>query len=157
MTEALLVLEDGTVLTGTAFGAEAFGEMVFNTGMAGYQESLTDPSYFRQIVAMTAPHIGNTGVNQQDSESRRAWVSAYVVREPSPAASSWRATGELGDYLKSHGIPGIAVTGTRLITRRVREAGAMRAAVSTIETSPAKLLERVRSSAAMAGPTWPVR
>jgi carbamoyl-phosphate synthase small subunit len=153
MSDALLVLEDGTMLTGTAFGAEgeAFGEMVFNTGMTGYQESLTDPSYFRQIVTMTAPHIGNTGVNEQDPESRRAWVSGYVVREPSPVASSWRATGELGDYLKSQGIPGIAVAGTRMITRRVRAAGAMRAAVSTMETSPASLLERVRASAEMAG------
>ena len=153
MTDALLVLEDGTTLTGTGFGAEGevFGEMVFNTAMTGYQESLTDPSYFRQIVTMTAPHIGNTGVNQQDPESRRAWVSGYVVRAPSPVASSWRATGELGDYLKSQGIPGIAVTGTRMITRRIREAGAMRAAVSTIGTSPAMLLERVRASAGMAG------
>lgn len=153
MNDGLVVLEDGTMLTGTAFGAEgeAFGEMVFSTGMVGYQESLTDPSYFRQIVTMTAPHIGNTGVNQQDSESRRAWVSGYVVRAPSLAASSWRATGELGDYLKSQGIPSVAVTGTRMITRRIREAGAMRAAVSTIETSPAKLLERVRSSATMVG------
>jgi carbamoyl-phosphate synthase small subunit len=153
MTGALLALEDGTILHGTAFGAEseAFGEIVFNTAMAGYQETLTDPSYFRQIVTMTAPHIGNTGVNEQDSESRRAWVSGYVVRELSLAASSWRATGELGDYLKAQGVPGIAVAGTRLITRRVRGGGAMRAAVSTIGTGPAELLDRVRASAGMAG------
>jgi len=90
---AVLVLEDGTTFRGTGFGArgEAFGEMVFNTGMTGYQETLTDPSYCRQIVAMTAPHIGNTGVNDTDPESRRIWVSGYVVREPSRITSSWRA------------------------------------------------------------------
>ena len=97
---ALLVLEDGTTLRGTAFGAdgETFGEMVFNTAMTGYQETLTDPSYCRQIVAMTAPHIGNTGVNEEDPESRQAWVSGYVVREPARLASSWRATRDLDAY-----------------------------------------------------------
>ena len=150
---ALLVLEDGTTLTGTGFGAEGetFGEMVFNTGMTGYQETLTDPSYCRQIVAMTAPHIGNTGVNDEDPESRRVWVSGYVVREPSPVASNWRATGSLDDYLKAQGITGIAVRGTRLLTRRVREVGAMRAAISTVERDPARLLERVRDSPQMTG------
>jgi carbamoyl-phosphate synthase small subunit len=153
MTEALLVLEDGTTLTGAGFGAEGetFGEMVFNTGMTGYQETLTDPSYYRQIVAMTAPHIGNTGVNDEDPESRRVWVSGYVIRDPSPVASNWRATGDLDAYLKAEGITGIAVRGTRLLTRRVREAGAMRAAISTVERDPARLLERVRNSPGMAG------
>ena len=151
--DAILVLEDGTTLTGTGFGAEGetFGEMVFNTGMTGYQETLTDPSYCRQIVAMTAPHIGNTGVNTEDPESRRVWVSGYVVREPASLPSSWRATGDLDGYLKAEGIPGIAVRGTRLLTRRVREAGAMRAAISTVERDPAKLLERVLKSPEMAG------
>jgi carbamoyl-phosphate synthase small subunit len=95
--QALLVLEDGTTLSGAGFGAdgEAFGEMVFNTGMTGYQETLTDPSYCRQIVAMTAPHIGNTGVNDEDPESGQVWVSGYVVREPARLASSWRATRDL--------------------------------------------------------------
>jgi carbamoyl-phosphate synthase small subunit len=150
---ALLVLEDGTTLHGTAFGAEGetFGEMVFNTGMTGYQETLTDPSYCRQIVAMTAPHIGNTGVNEEDPESRRAWVSGYVVREPARLASSWRATRDLDTYLRDEGIPGIAVRGTRLLTRRVRERGAMRAAISTVETSREKLLERVLASPEMTG------
>jgi carbamoyl-phosphate synthase small subunit len=153
MSDALLVLEDGTTLTGAGFGAdgETFGEMVFNTGMTGYQETLTDPSYCRQIVAMTAPHIGNTGVNDEDPESRRVWVSGYVVREPSPVASNWRATGDLDGYLKAEGITGIAVRGTRLLTRRVREAGAMRAAISTVERDPARLLERVRDSPQMTG------
>jgi carbamoyl-phosphate synthase small subunit len=150
---ALLVLEDGTTLHGTGFGAhgETFGEMVFNTGMTGYQETLTDPSYCRQIVAMTAPHIGNTGVNDEDRESRRVWVSGYVVREPARLASSWRATRDLDAYLRDEGVPGIAVRGTRLLTRRVREQGAMRAAISTVETSPEKLLERVLASPQMTG------
>ena len=150
---ALLVLEDGTTLHGTAFGAhgETFGEMVFNTGMTGYQETLTDPSYCRQIVAMTAPHIGNTGVNDEDPESRQVWVSGYVVREPARLASSWRATRDLDAYLRAEGVPGIAVRGTRLLTRRIREQGAMRAAISTVETSPEKLLERVLASPQMTG------
>jgi carbamoyl-phosphate synthase small subunit len=150
---ALLVLEDGTTLRGTAFGAdgETFGEMVFNTAMTGYQETLTDPSYCRQIVAMTAPHIGNTGVNEEDPESRQAWVSGYVVREPARLASSWRATRDLDAYLRAEGVTGIAVRGTRLLTRRVRERGAMRAAISTVETSPDKLLDRVRASPEMTG------
>jgi carbamoyl-phosphate synthase small subunit len=150
---ALLVLEDGTTLHGTAFGAEGetFGEMVFNTGMTGYQETLTDPSYCRQIVAMTAPHIGNTGVNEEDPESRQVWVSGYVVREPARLASSWRATRDLDAYLRAEGITGIAVRGTRRLTRRVREHGAMRAAISSTETSPERLLERVLASPGMTG------
>jgi carbamoyl-phosphate synthase small subunit len=150
---ALLVLEDGTTLRGTAFGAEGetFGEMVFNTGMTGYQETLTDPSYCRQIVAMTAPHIGNTGVNDEDPESRRVWVSGYVVREPARIASSWRARRDLGSYLRDEGVTGIAVRGTRLLTRRVREQGAMRAAISTVESDPGRLLERVLASPEMTG------
>jgi carbamoyl-phosphate synthase small subunit len=153
LKDAILVLEDGTTLTGAGFGAagERFGEMVFNTAMTGYQETLTDPSYCRQIVAMTAPHIGNTGVNTEDPESRRVWVSGYVVREPAGLASNWRATGDLDGYLKAEGIPGIAVRGTRLLTRRVREAGAMRAAISTVERDPARLLARVLESPQMAG------
>jgi carbamoyl-phosphate synthase small subunit len=150
---ALLVLEDGTTMHGTGFGAdgEAFGEMVFNTGMTGYQETLTDPSYCRQIVAMTAPHIGNTGVNEEDPESGQVWVSGYVVREPARIASSWRASRELEDYLRAENVPGIAVRGTRLLTRRVREQGAMRAAISTVESDPGALLERVLASPEMTG------
>ncbi len=150
---ALLVLEDGTTLRGTGFGAEgeAFGEMVFNTGMTGYQETLTDPSYCRQIVAMTAPHIGNTGVNDEDPESGQVWVSGYVVREPARVPSSWRAQGDLDAYLRAEGVPGLAIRGTRALTRRVREQGAMRAAISTAETDPARLLDRVLASAPMTG------
>jgi carbamoyl-phosphate synthase small subunit len=150
---AILVLEDGTTLRGTGFGAdgETFGEMVFNTGMTGYQETLTDPSYCGQIVAMTAPHIGNTGVNDEDPESSRVWVSGYVVRELARIESNWRSTGTLDAYLAANGITGIAIRDTRVLTMRIREEGAMRAAVSTIETDPARLLERVRQSPQMAG------
>src|SRR6201995_1539835 len=110
---AILVLEDGTTFRGTNFGAdgEAFGEMVFNTGMTGYQETLTAPSYARQIGPMPAPHIGNTGVNDTDPESRRIWVSGYVVREPSRIASNWRSTRDLDTELRRQGVTGIAVRG----------------------------------------------
>ena len=150
---AILVLEDGTTFHGTGFGAttETFGEMVFNTGMTGYQETLTDPSYARQIVAMTAPHIGNTGVNDEDPESRRIWVSGYVVREPARIASSWRARRSLEEELAAQGIPGIAITGTRALTRHLRERGAMRAAISTAEPDPQDLLGRVLASPSMVG------
>ena len=150
---ALLVLEDGTTLRGTGFGAEGetFGEMVFNTGMTGYQETLTDPSYARQIVAMTAPHIGNTGVNDADPESRRIWVGGYVVREPARIASNWRAVRDLDSELRRQGITGIAVRGTRALTRHLRDQGAMRAAISTAETDPDQLRERVLASPGMAG------
>src|ERR1700749_506431 len=150
---ALLVLEDGTTLRGTGFGAEGetFGEMVFNTGMTGYQETLTDPSYARQIVAMTAPHIGNTGVNDSDPESRRIWVGGYVVRDPSRIASNWRAARSLDTELKRQGITGMAVRGTRALTRRLRDRGAMRAAISTTEADPDQLLQRVLASPGMAG------
>jgi carbamoyl-phosphate synthase small subunit len=149
---AVLVLEDGTTFHGTGFGArgEAFGEMVFSTAMTGYQETLTDPSYCRQIVAMTVPHVGNTGVNDTDPESRRIWVSGYVVRELSRTTSSWRARRSLGSELAAQGVPGIAVTGTRALTRRLREHGVMRAAISPAG-DPAELLGRVLASPRMAG------
>jgi carbamoyl-phosphate synthase small subunit len=151
--DAILVLEDGTTLRGKGFGAygETFGEMVFNTGMTGYQETLTDPSYCGQIVAMTAPHIGNTGVNDEDPESHRIWVSGYVVREPARLASSWRARRSLDAELRAQGIPGIAVPGTRALTMRIRAHGAMRAAVSTVEDDPERLLGRVLASPGMTG------
>jgi len=150
---AVLVLEDGTTFHGTGFGArgEAFGEMVFNTGMTGYQEALTDPSYCRQIVAMTAPHIGNTGVNDTDPESGRIWAAGYVVREPSRLTSSWRAQRSLDDELAAQGVPGIAITGTRALTRRLRDHGVMRAAISAGAADPAALLQRVLASPLMAG------
>jgi carbamoyl-phosphate synthase small subunit len=150
---AILVLEDGTTFRGTAFGAdgETFGEMVFNTGMTGYQETLTDPSYARQIVAMTAPHIGNTGVNDEDPESRRIWVSGYVVREPARLASNWRSQRSLEEELRAQGVTGIAITGTRALTRHLRERGAMRAGIATGSADPGTLRERVLASPQMAG------
>jgi carbamoyl-phosphate synthase small subunit len=128
---ALLVLEDGQIHEGIAWGArgQALGEIVFNTGMTGYQETLTDPSYHRQIVVMTAPHIGNTGVNTEDPESRRIWVAGYVVRDPARRASSWRATGDLPDQLAASGIVAIAEVDTRAITRHLRSGGVMRAGI----------------------------
>lgn len=151
--DAMLVLEDGTTLRGKGFGAygESFGEMVFNTGMTGYQETLTDPSYCGQIVAMTAPHIGNTGVNDTDPESSRIWVSGYVIREPARLASSWRAQRTLEAELKAQGITGVAVRGTRALTMRLREHGAMRAAVSTVTDEPERLLEGILASPGMTG------
>jgi carbamoyl-phosphate synthase small subunit len=157
MTPALLVLEDGRVFRGTAYGAvgETFGEMVFNTGMTGYQETLTDPSYARQIVAMTAPHIGNTGMNGEDPESRRIQVAGYVVREPARVASNWRATGSLGSALREQGVVGIAIPGTRALTRHLRDRGAMRAAIfsgaDALAHGEGALVERVRQSPSMEG------
>jgi carbamoyl-phosphate synthase small subunit len=150
---AILVLEDGTTFRGTAFGAdgETFGEMVFNTGMTGYQETLTDPSYARQIVAMTAPHIGNTGINDEDPESRRIWVSGYVVREPARLASNWRSQRSLAEELRAQGITAIAITGTRALTRHLRERGAMRAGIATGSADPDALRERVLGSPQMIG------
>jgi carbamoyl-phosphate synthase small subunit len=150
---ALLMLEDGTTFSGTTLGADAesFGEAVFCTGMTGYQETLTDPSYHRQIVAMTAPHVGNTGINDEDSESRRIWVSGFVIREPAMLASSWRARRTLADELTAHGITAIAITGTRALTLHLRERGAMRAAISPHTGDPVALLERVLASPPMTG------
>src|SRR4051794_2068682 len=152
-SSALLVLEDGRAFHGEAYGArgETFGEAVFSTGMSGYQETLTDPSYHRQVVVMTAPHVGNTGVNDEDLESRRIWVSGYVVRDPARIPSNWRATRTLDDELRDQGVVGIAGIDTRALTRHLRERGAMRVGISTTETEPEALLRRVRESAGMAG------
>src|SRR4051794_9421351 len=153
MTEAILVLEDGRTFRGESYGAEGetFGEAVFNTGMTGYQETLTDPSYHRQVVVMTAPHIGNTGVNDEDPESSRIWVAGYVVRDPARRAASWRSQRGLDDELRAHGVVGISGIDTRALTRHLRERGAMRVGISSTETDPAVLLERVRESGQMAG------
>ena len=150
---AILVLEDGRIFRGEAYGApgEAFGEAVFCTGMTGYQETLTDPSYHRQVVVMTAPHIGNTGVNDEDAESGRIWVAGYVVRDPARMASSWRAQRGLGDELRAQGVVGIAGVDTRALTRHLRERGAMRVGISSVETDPTALLARVTASAGMTG------
>ena len=150
---ALLALEDGTVFHGSAFGAdgESFGEAVFNTGMAGYQEVLTDPSYAGQIVTMTAPQQGNYGVNDEDPESWRMQVSGFVVREASRRASSWRAQATLGDALRDAGVVGIEGIDTRALTIRLRTLGAMRAGVSTVDLDPSSLVDRVRTADGMEG------
>jgi carbamoyl-phosphate synthase small subunit len=150
---ALLVLEDGRTFRGESFGAEGetFGEAVFSTGMSGYQETLTDPSYHRQVVVMTAPHVGNTGMNDEDVESSRIWVAGYVVRDPARVPSSWRSVRSLTDDLREQGVVGISGVDTRALTRHLRERGAMRVGISTTETDPQRLLERVLASAEMTG------
>ncbi|CAN5703123.1 glutamine-hydrolyzing carbamoyl-phosphate synthase small subunit [soil metagenome] len=146
--KAILVLEDGRTFHGASFGAEGetFGEMVFNTSMSGYQEILTDPSYAGQIVCMTYPLIGNYGVNEEDVESRRPWAEGFVVKEASRIASNWRSTETLDVYLQRNNIVGIERIDTRALVRHIRDKGAMRAAISTIDLDPAKLLERVLTS-----------
>jgi carbamoyl-phosphate synthase small subunit len=150
---ALLVLEDGRTFHGESFGAdgETFGEAVFSTGMSGYQETLTDPSYHRQVVVMTAPHVGNTGMNDEDPESTRIWVSGYVVRDPARIPSNWRSTRTLDDALREQGVVGIAGVDTRALTRHLRERGAMRVGISTTEADPEALRRRVLESAEMTG------
>jgi carbamoyl-phosphate synthase small subunit len=150
---ALLALEDGSTFRGSAFGAEGerFGEAVFNTGMAGYQEVLTDPSYAGQIVAMTVPHVGNYGMNDEDPESGRIQVSGFAVREASRRASSWRAARTLGDELTEAGVVAVEGLDTRRLTLLVRERGAMRAAVSTTDLAAASLVARVREHPGMEG------
>jgi carbamoyl-phosphate synthase small subunit len=153
MTEALLVLEDGSVFRGRAFGAggEAFGEAVFNTAMCGYQEVLTDPSYTGQIVTMTSPHQGNYGVTPEDVESAGVRVAGLVVREASRRVWSWRATASLGEYLAASGVVGIEGIDTRALTLRIREAGAMRAGLSTVDLDPGSMLGRVGRQPGMEG------
>jgi carbamoyl-phosphate synthase small subunit len=153
MTAAILVLEDGRTFSGTAYGAvgETFGEAVFTTGMTGYQETLTDPSYHKQVVVQTAPQIGNTGVNDEDDESGRIWVAGYVVRDPARRPSNWRATGSLDDRLAAEGVVGISGIDTRALTRHLRSRGAMRVGVSSVDLDPESLLARVRDSPGMLG------
>ncbi|MFB9953860.1 glutamine-hydrolyzing carbamoyl-phosphate synthase small subunit [Cellulomonas denverensis] len=162
MTDALLVLEDGRTFAGEAYGAtgETLGEIVFNTGMTGYQETLTDPSYHKQIVVMTAPHIGNTGVNDEDPESGRIWVAGYVVRDPARRASNWRSERSLDEELAAQGVVGISGIDTRALTRHLRERGVMRAAIVSGDAlldgsgrphTTEDLVARVQSSPQMSG------
>jgi carbamoyl-phosphate synthase small subunit len=153
VTDALLVLEDGTSFRGRGFGAagESFGEVVFNTGMSGYQEVLTDPSYAKQIVVMTYPHVGNYGVNAEDPESAGVQVAGFVVREAARRPSSWRATSSVGEYLERSGVVGIEDIDTRALTLHIREAGAMRAAISTTDLDERSLVARVREQPEMLG------
>ncbi|MGA5699501.1 glutamine-hydrolyzing carbamoyl-phosphate synthase small subunit [Peterkaempfera bronchialis] len=152
---AVLVLEDGRTFRGQAYGAvgETFGEAVFNTGMTGYQETLTDPSYHRQVVVMTAPQIGNTGVNDEDPESARIWVAGYVVRDPARVPSNWRSVRSLDQELVDQGVVGISGIDTRALTRHLRERGAMRVGIfsGAALADEAVLLERVRQAPEMTG------
>jgi carbamoyl-phosphate synthase small subunit len=152
---AVLVLEDGRTFRGRAYGAvgETFGEAVFNTGMTGYQETLTDPSYHRQVVVMTAPHVGNTGVNDEDDESKRIWVAGYVVRDPARVPSNWRSQRSLDDELVSQGVVGISGIDTRALTRHLRERGAMRVGIFSGDAlaDQATLLARVQEAPRMKG------
>ncbi|MFZ1670871.1 MAG: carbamoyl-phosphate synthase domain-containing protein, partial [Candidatus Nanopelagicales bacterium] len=153
---ALLVLEDGRVFRGSSFGAQgtAFGEAVFSTGMTGYQETLTDPSYQRQVVVMTAPHVGNTGMNDIDEESARIWVAGFVVRDPARIASNWRSQRTLEDDLNEFGVVGVADIDTRALTRHLRDRGAMRVGLfsgTAAQTDEAQLLAQVQASPSMVG------
>ena len=153
---AVLVLEDGRAFVGSTYGAigQTVGEAVFSTGMSGYQETLTDPSYHRQVVVMTAPHIGNTGVNDEDNESSRIWVAGYVVRDPAIRPSSWRSRRSLEDELIEAGVVGISGIDTRALTRHLRERGAMRVGIFSgdlARESRDSLLERVLSAPQMSG------
>ncbi|BBZ14132.1 glutamine-hydrolyzing carbamoyl-phosphate synthase small subunit [Mycobacterium branderi] len=157
MDKAVLVLEDGRVFSGKPFGAigETLGEAVFSTGMSGYQETLTDPSYHRQIVIATAPQIGNTGWNTEDGESRgdKIWVAGYAVRDPSPRPSNWRATTTLEDELVRQNVVGVAGIDTRAVVRHIRNFGSMKAGIfsGAALAEPEQLLERVRAQQPMLG------
>jgi carbamoyl-phosphate synthase small subunit len=153
---ALLVLEDGRIFRGLSYGAlgETLGEAVFSTGMTGYQETLTDPSYHRQVIVMTAPHVGNTGVNDEDGESRRIWAAGYVVRDPALRSSSWRATRDLEDELRDQGVVGICEIDTRALTRHLREGGSMRVGIFSGDAAgrpEGELLDVVLRAPLMAG------
>lgn len=151
----VLALEDGRIFTGTGFGVQGVqtGEVVFNTSMTGYQEILTDPSYYGQIVTMTVAHVGNTGVNLEDVESDRAWVSGFVVRSLSPVVSSWRERGTLDEYLKAQGVIGLADVATRALVRHIREKGVMRAVIAhgPAAADPQALVEVAQRAPDMAG------
>ncbi|HMR49648.1 MAG TPA: glutamine-hydrolyzing carbamoyl-phosphate synthase small subunit [Arachnia sp.] len=153
MSSAILVVEDGRVFRGRSFGAEGetFGELVFSTGMSGYQETLTDPSYRGQVVLMTAPHVGNTGWNDEDGESSRIWVAGYIVRDPAVRPSNWRSSRSLEDELKAQSIVGIADIDTRALTRHIRDVGSMRVGISTLTDDPQELLQKVLQQPGMAG------
>ena len=154
MSKAFFVLDDGRIFEGTSWAAtgKTFGEAVFQTGMTGYQETLTDPSYHKQVVVMTAPHIGNTGVNAYDNESRKYWVAGFVVRNPSTLTSNWRSENDLEAALISQGIVGIQGVDTRAITRHLRDRGAMRVGIfSGLELSREEMVIEVRKQQAMSG------
>jgi carbamoyl-phosphate synthase small subunit len=154
MSKAFLVLDDGAIYEGESWAClgETFGEAVFTTGMTGYQETLTDPSYHKQVVIMTAPHIGNTGMNHEDEESKKIWVSGFVVRNPSPRVSNWRSETSLEDSLIDAGVVGIQGVDTRAITRHLRSRGAMRVGIFSGESlSREEMVIRVRQAPLMTG------
>ena len=154
MSKAYLVLDDGAIFEGESWAAvgETFGEAVFSTGMTGYQETLTDPSYHKQVVIMTAPHIGNTGMNSIDMESTKIWVSGFVVRNPSPRVSNWRSEGSLEESLIKAGVVGISGVDTRAITRHLRDRGSMRVGIFSGTTlSRDEMVIKVRATSQMAG------
>ena len=154
MTGAFLVLDDGRIFEGTAWGAtgKSFGEAVFQTGMTGYQETLTDPSYHKQVVVMTAPHIGNTGVNSSDNESKKIWVAGFVVRNPSTLSSNWRSERDLESELIAQEIVGIQGVDTRAITRHLRERGSMRVGIfSNLDLTREEMVVEVRKIEMMSG------
>jgi carbamoyl-phosphate synthase small subunit len=154
VSTAYLVLDDGRIFEGESWACtgETFGEAVFSTGMTGYQETLTDPSYYKQVVVMTAPHIGNTGMNTEDEESRRIWVSGFVVRNPSPVVSNWRAERSLEDDLIANNVVGIRGVDTRALTLHLRDRGAMRVGIfSDTALSREEMVVKVRSSEQMSG------
>jgi len=154
MAKAFLILDDGRIFEGKSWAAtgRTFGEAVFQTGMTGYQETLTDPSYHRQVVVMTAPHIGNTGMNTLDNESRRIWVAGFVVRNPSTITSNWRSEKDLETELIEQSIVGIQGIDTRALTRHLRDRGAMRVGIfSDVELTPEEMVIEVRKTQAMSG------
>ncbi len=154
MAKAFLVLDDGRIFEGKSWAAtgRTFGEAVFQTGMTGYQETLTDPSYHRQVVVMTAPHIGNTGVNTPDNESKKIWVAGFVVRNPSTITSNWRSERDLEAELIDQGIVGIQGIDTRALTRHLRDRGAMRVGIfSDVDISREEMVIEVRKTDAMSG------
>ena len=154
MSKAFLVLDDGRIFEGKSWGAtgRTFGEAVFQTGMTGYQETLTDPSYHRQVIVMTSPHIGNTGMNAFDNESSKIWVAGFVVRNPSPVTSNWRSEIDLVDVLIEQNIVGISGIDTRALTRHLRDRGAMRVGIfSDLELSREEMVIEVRKSGQMVG------
>ena len=153
LNPAILLFEDGRIFQGNAFGhtGETTGEVCFNTGMSGYQEILTDPSYCKQIVTMTAPHIGNYGVNPEDIESERVQVAGFVIKEETAVPSNWRSTQSIGEYLDAHKIVGIQNVDTRAITRHLRDQGAMNGIISSVDLNIDSLKEKLVKVPSMAG------
>jgi carbamoyl-phosphate synthase small subunit len=154
MSKAFLVLDDGRIFEGLSWGAtgKTFGEAVFQTGMTGYQETLTDPSYHQQVVVMTAPHVGNTGMNAADNESTKIWVAGFVVRNPSPISSNWRSEKSLDEVMREQEIVGISGIDTRALTRHLRDRGAMRVGIfSDLDLSREEMVIEVRKSKQMSG------